>query len=191
MGPFGGPRPPQAKPRLSAGVYERAFGIPNMAKRQGSRGKREDTQWVATTQRDVAAFFGVALPTIQLWVKHGMPGQRGFYDLPSIYRWLKSQETSDSDALERYRDEKAKIERLRRLEMERQLVSFAAILGYLTSFAKHFRELGEQLQREYGGEIVRLFNEKIDDALDELQRADGDSSGEDVLAMDGRRKSSR
>ena len=153
------------------------------------KAKTEGSQWIAKTQSQAGAFFGVAVPTIQLWVKQGMPGQRGFYDLSAIYHWIKSRQDLDanSDALEMQRLEKAKILRLDRLEKERELVSFAAIHGYLTSFARHLRELGEQLQREHGAEVGRLFNEKIDDAIRELERAERDSGDAEFSEMDERR----
>jgi phage terminase Nu1 subunit (DNA packaging protein) len=148
--------------------------------------KRQSSQWIAKTQAEAGAFFGVAVPTIQVWVKQGMPGQRGFYDLQAIYHWLKSRQNMDanSDALEMQRLEKAKILRLERLERERELVSFSAVHGYLTEFASHLREAGEQLQREFGNEAVRWLNEKLDDAVELLERAERDRNNEGIPEVD-------
>ena len=143
--------------------------------------KSVDTDWTVATQAEVGRFFGIALQTVKLWAKEGMPGQRGYYDLSLIYKWLKARENADasSDALEMQRLEKAKILRLDRLQKERQLVSLEALHSFLTSFARHMRELGEQLQREYGAEVGRLFNEHIDAAINDLDRAGRDyDSGE-------------
>ena len=155
-----------------------------MAKASGR--KRQGSQWIAKTQADAGAFFGVSVPTIQVWAKQGMPGQRGFYDLQAIFHWLKSRQNLDanSDALEMQRLEKAKILRLERLERERELVSFSAIHGYLTEFATDLREAGEQLQREFGNEAARWLNEKLDDAVERLERAQRDRENEGISEMD-------
>jgi hypothetical protein len=46
--------------------------------------------WTVSSQSDVAEFFQVARSTVNDWVRHGMPGEAGRYDLSLITRWLFS-----------------------------------------------------------------------------------------------------
>ena len=71
---------------------------------------------------------------------------------------------SDSPALERLRDEKAKIAKLDREEREGQLMPLDAVQQVLTAVAARLQNLGETLQRDFGPEASRVLNEAIEDA---------------------------
>ena len=43
--------------------------------------------YILTTQKDVAAVFGVNLRSVRNWTQDGMPGTTGNYDLREIIKW--------------------------------------------------------------------------------------------------------
>lgn len=90
-------------------------------------------------------------------------------------RVLAAAETDDpllvgesSPALERYRDEKAKLARLDRLEREGQLIARDQIHDALARVASVLRNAGETLQRSYGLDAHRILDEALNDAQAEV-----------------------
>lgn len=79
-----------------------------------------------------------------------------------------------SPALERYREERAKLARLDRLEREQTLVSRDEIRQGLGQIAGILRTAGEVLQRQYGNGAVEILNEALDDAVDAISQLCGD-----------------
>jgi hypothetical protein len=73
---------------------------------------------------------------------------------------------ADSPALERYREERAKIARLDRLEREGSLVNREYVLRGLQRCASHIRGAGERLQAAFGPEALEILEE----ALEEFHR---------------------
>ncbi len=78
-----------------------------------------------------------------------------------------------SPALERYREERAKLARLDRLEREQTLVSRDEIRQGLGQIAGILRTAGEVLQRQYGNGAVEILNEALDDAADAISQLCG------------------
>lgn len=72
--------------------------------------------------------------------------------------------SSGSPALERYREERAKLARLDRLERESTLVSRDEIRTGLAQIAGILRTAGEALQQNYGNGASEILNEALDDA---------------------------
>ncbi len=86
---------------------------------------------------------------------------------------------SGSPALERYREERAAMARLDRLERERVLVRRDEARTALGRIAAILRGAGETLQRQFGAAAVEIMYEALDDAGLEIERAfgnDADSS---------------
>jgi hypothetical protein len=75
-----------------------------------------------------------------------------------------------SPALERYREERAKIARLDRLERERQLLPRDEVRESWGRMAAILRGAGDTLQRQFGAEAVEILNEALDDCERELDR---------------------
>jgi hypothetical protein len=102
---------------------------------------------------------------------------------------------ADSPALERYRDERAKLARLERLEREGVLVRIDWVSQYTHKLAAVVRSAGDLLQRQFGAEAFAV----LDDALAELKREVGQwklvgdvySAGDDNQPQDGERVGSR
>lgn len=69
----------------------------------------------------------------------------------------------NSPALERYREERAKLARLDRLEREGSLVERAALQELLAPLAAMLRAAGENLERQFGIEAAQLLNDVLDD----------------------------
>ena len=69
-----------------------------------------------------------------------------------------------SPALERYREERAALARLDRLEREGTLLSREGMHTSLTKIAAILRSAGERLQRVCGTEAADILNEALDDA---------------------------
>jgi len=81
-------------------------------------------------------------------------------------------------ALERYREERAALARLDRLERERVLVSRDEVREGLGRIAMIVRGAGEALQQQYGRGAVELLDEALDDAEREIARLFGTMNGE-------------
>jgi hypothetical protein len=76
-------------------------------------------------------------------------------------------------ALERYREERATLARLDRMEREKQLIPRDGVRQALGKIAGILRAAGESLQRQYGQQAKDLLDEALDDAAQEVERAFG------------------
>lgn len=83
-----------------------------------------------------------------------------------------------SPALERYREERAKLARLDRLARESKLIPRDQVRDLLLKVASIIRQLGETLRRQYGPECQALLN----DALDQAESLVREYCGEEALA---------
>lgn len=81
---------------------------------------------------------------------------------------------SGSPALERYREERAALARLDRLERERQLIPRDEVRNGLARVAVILRSAGDSLQRQFGSTAVEILYEALEDAEREIDRAYGD-----------------
>jgi hypothetical protein len=79
-----------------------------------------------------------------------------------------------SPALERYREERAAIARLDRLERERKLLPRDEVRQALARIASIVRGAGDALQRQFGTAAVEILYEALEDAEREIQRSFGD-----------------
>lgn len=79
-----------------------------------------------------------------------------------------------SPALERYREERAAIARLDRLEREGLLVPRDEIREVLGRVATILRGAGDALQRQYGPAALEILYEALDDAEREIDRSFGE-----------------
>ena len=119
--------------------------------------------------------------------RYGLPFGGRTVDLPKLVRSLHDflaanarRLSSDDDdllhadvsspALERYREERALMARLDRLEREQTLVPRHAVRNGLERIAVILRTAGDQLQREYGAEAMELLHEALDDAQREIDQ---------------------
>jgi hypothetical protein len=75
-----------------------------------------------------------------------------------------------SPALERYREERAAMARLDRLEREGQLVARGDVREGLGRVAAIIRAAGDGLLQQFGPEAVELLNESLSDAEREIER---------------------
>ena len=143
--------------------------------------------------------------------RYGVPVQGEIIDLGAVARWLHdflarnagklAAETADpllnakdttSPALERYRDEKAKLARLDRLDREKVLVDRQRSHECWNLVAELIRRAGQVLQRDYGPAAQRILNNAIDNADLAVERffakdpaaTAGDISGEIIETTD-------
>ena len=87
---------------------------------------------------------------------------------------------SGSPALERYREERAAIARLDRLEREGRLLPRDEVREAMGRVASMLRGAGDALQRQFGPAAVEILYEALDDALREIDRSFGtDEDGAD------------
>jgi hypothetical protein len=77
---------------------------------------------------------------------------------------------SSSPALERYREERAAMAQMDRLEREGNLISRDVVRISLGKTASIIRTAGEALQRQFGQAAADILNEAIDDAEAEIDR---------------------
>ena len=77
--------------------------------------------------------------------------------------------TVSSPALERYREERALIARLDRLEREQALVPRDDVREGLGRIAAILRSAGETLQRQFGNDAVEILDEALSDAEREIE----------------------
>ena len=78
--------------------------------------------------------------------------------------------SSASPALERYRDERAKLARLDRLEREGALVPQEQIRQGLGQIAAILRTAGDVLHRQHGPAAAEILHEALDDAVTAITR---------------------
>jgi hypothetical protein len=81
---------------------------------------------------------------------------------------------SGSLALEEYRQERAKLARLDRLERERQLIPRDEARAALGRTAAILRSAGDALQRQFGTPAVEILFEALDDCQREIEHSFGD-----------------
>lgn len=126
--------------------------------------------------REVAEFFGTTETVVKKeWRKNGMPGDQRRWNLSAIARWriagVRRPEKPDTKAaLEDYRSERARVERLRRMELEGTLVRAEVLHALLMQVSASLRKLGEQMQREFGAEAHRLLNEGLEECEREIEQ---------------------
>jgi phage terminase Nu1 subunit (DNA packaging protein) len=142
--------------------------------------RQKGGKWIAQSQAELASVLGVCPDTVKRWASQGMPGRPREYPIAEIVTWLREAgpwRPADgcdpllvggerSDALERYRDERAKLARLDRLERERQLIPRDEIHGLLAEVAGLLRAAGDRLQKQFG----RDAQDVLDNALDDVDR---------------------
>jgi phage terminase Nu1 subunit (DNA packaging protein) len=136
--------------------------------------------WSSNDKAEVANFFDVAMETIDLWQRKGMPyvsggkGVRGHYDLRECARWLHKQrgpvQEDQEDVDYRYRQEKAKIAELHRKKLEGGVVDKQAWQDCLNRVVGLIRNATEGWHRKYGNEFVDEMNELCDRLVSEIDR---------------------
>ena len=87
-----------------------------------------------------------------------------------------------SPALERYREERAKIAKLERLEREGKLLPRHQIREFLARVATLIREAGERLDRQFGESSAAILYEALDEAQREIDRTLGGGQEADADA---------
>ena len=117
-------------------------------------------------------------------------GANGLYDGPALVRYFRERdlarqsngrivsggggedrlmvEGSDSPALERYRDERARMARMDRLDREGGLIPRAEVRTILARQAALFRRFGEKLEVQFGKPAADLYQEFMIDMIREI-----------------------
>jgi hypothetical protein len=88
-----------------------------------------------------------------------------------------------SPALERYREERARIAKFQRQQMERDLLPRDAVHQNLARIASLLRGAGEQLQRDCGPEAATILEDALEAATREIEMMFG--SPTTVAPVDG------
>lgn len=89
---------------------------------------------------------------------------------------LMSAGGSSSPALERYREERAALARLDRLQREGDLLPRDQVRAALGQIASLIRGAGDALARQFGAAAVEILEEALDDAAREVERAFGEGA---------------
>ncbi|HBN76722.1 MAG TPA: hypothetical protein DD473_13065 [Planctomycetaceae bacterium] len=130
--------------------------------------------------------------------KYGIPFGEKTINLPRVVRSLhdflaaNARRLSEDDdlldaaisspALERYREERAILAKLDRLEREGQLIPRDEIRLGLGQIAAILRTAGEMLQRQFGNDAVEILNDGLEEAercISKICDRDAPSSDED------------
>ncbi|MEM8493822.1 MAG: hypothetical protein AAF663_00365 [Planctomycetota bacterium] len=82
-----------------------------------------------------------------------------------------------SDMLERWREERWRISRIQRLELERTLMPIGIVREVLDAFAVPIRGAGDQLQKHHGNSARQVLDEAIDEAVERAHRRIGQLCG--------------
>lgn len=146
----------------------------------------EGADYTTTEKRHAADFFGVSVETIEHWQTKGMPfiaggkGQRNEYDLRAMSRWIAQQRTAvaapddptrASDAA--YRDEKRRIEELKRRKLEGSLVDPTEYRARMIRAINTIRaEVVEPLGRKFGNDAIEILNDGCNRAQQILEERD-------------------
>jgi hypothetical protein len=126
--------------------------------------------------------------------RYGLPIGEAVIDLPKVVRSLHDflaanavklaaaddalMLGSGSPALERYREERAALARLDRLQREGQLLPRDQVRDGLGRIAATIRAAGDALARQFGNEALELLVEALDDAQAEIGKIFGDADAE-------------
>jgi hypothetical protein len=86
-----------------------------------------------------------------------------FHDLLAEHAKAKHKEEPDSPALERFREERALLARLDRLEREGSLLPRDLVHTALGVFASTVRQGLEQIQRQFGRDAYQMMDEVLTD----------------------------
>lgn len=160
------------------------------AVKQFEKNKEERLRWQyydSIPQKHWRAMSGrQAKVLIEQASRYGIPFGAATVSLPKVVRALhdfladnKHKLARDDDdmltgpaspALERYREERALLARLQRLEREGELLPRDLVRVSLAKTATLIRTAGESLQRQYGDAAAELLYEAIADAEAEIER---------------------
>jgi len=118
--------------------------------------------------------------------RYGIPFGVAKIDLPAVVRALHDflaenavrlardddpmMQGAGSPALERYREERAELARLDRLERQRQLLPRDLVRESLGRLAAVLRDAGDALQRQFGAEAMAIVREALETADREITR---------------------
>jgi hypothetical protein len=130
------------------------------------------SQWCLWSGRDARC-------VIDQSARYGMPMSEASFSLPAFAKWfhdwlaengrkIKAFEDSEDapeggEWLEAYRKVKTERERLRLQEELKQLIPRDVVRNGMMEVAGMLRKFGELLQRQYGFEASRAFNEQLSD----------------------------
>jgi len=111
------------------------------------------------------------------WFKKGMPRNAdSSYCIADVFEWHKSRiagkgdpvvddvEMVQSPALERYREERAKLARLDRLKKEEEVMPTAHVRRGCELIGAAFRKVGEFAKRKGYADVLQIINERLDEA---------------------------
>lgn len=135
---------------------------------------RKKDEYARLTATVIADLWGVSAQAVGLWHSRDQcPRNRDkTYNLREVIQWREDRLRSanddglvgpDSPALERYRDEKAKLAQLDRFEREGKLLPRDLVHEKLGRLGLILRRAGEQLQRKYGPDAQQTLDEALDD----------------------------
>lgn len=121
--------------------------------------------------------------------RYGIPFGGAHIHLPSVVRGLHDfladnaqklardedvlLQGASSPALERYREERAALARLERLEREGRLIPRDQAREGMGRIAALLRGAGDALQQQFGAAAVEILDEALEDAMREIDRAFG------------------
>lgn len=151
------------------------------ALRRVERQQEETLRWTHYTsipQKHWRAMSGRAAKVLAEQAgRYGIPFGGAVVDLPRVVRALHDflaanarrlaatdDEGLGSPALERKREEDARIARLRRRTMEGQLADVALVREGLSRIALMLRRAAESIERRFGADAARILHDALDDA---------------------------
>jgi hypothetical protein len=130
--------------------------------------KPKSDPFVLPAAKDVASLFQVMPGTFDSWRSAGCPGKvPNGWDLRQICPWVARQRASRKSAASTGRDqfelEKAAVMRLKRQQLEGELVPVEALRADLSAMVNCLRRFGEQAFTKWGPECLQSYNESLDD----------------------------
>lgn len=156
----------------------------------GSDGKTKGAppNWIARNYPELGEFFGVQQTTVAHWkARPGCPINRPPYHLDKIVQWLRKEgpwrirtagpddPTGDplltggtSPALERYREQRARLAEMDVEAREKSLLPREKIREVFIRMSVLMRQAGEQLLRQYGEGAYRILEDAITNGEREL-----------------------
>ena len=126
------------------------------------------------TLNHIAAIFSVSYSQVQNWRRGADPAPAAVrgkgYDVRAWHSWWRERQgideaaASNSPALELQRQEKAKILRIQRLQLEGRLVDLDAVHDVFAGLAGMWRELGQKLELRFGADAGLMVSTMLDNA---------------------------
>lgn len=128
------------------------------------------------SKAEVCELFTIAPQTLELWQRSGMPlaakkGRNVYFDLKDVCTWIghrkvvKVGDDEGSKSDQKFNEERARIQELKRRQLEGALVDKNAHFDQLEDLLDGIRTGVQAFQSRFGSEASEMLNDVVDEAV--------------------------